>query len=163
MWPKCGIINFNLAFFSPNLTFQKNPLYVSTKEIKSAATRPKDRRNDRMQELNNHFSTLRNAKVSAFKWATNQEIPFHYLDRLQKYCVNSMEMLDYKKIDDEKEYEMYGKSKGTLLPLIPLHLKKLDHLQMRDVDLESFTEKVWWRRFDGNSFHGKDRVSAVWW
>ena len=61
-----------------------------------------------MQELNNHFSTLRNAKVSAFKWATGKEIPYHYLNRLQGYCANSMEMLDYKKIEDEKEYEMYS-------------------------------------------------------
>ena len=89
-----------------------------------------------MQELNNHFSTLRNAKVSAFKWATSREIPFHYLDRLQKYCTNAMEMLDYKKVEDKEEYEMYAKSEGRLLPLTPLYLRKLDHLMMKDVEKE---------------------------
>ena len=58
-----------------------------------------------------------------------------------------MEMLDYKKIQNEEEYALYGKNNGRLLPLMPLHLKKINHLEVKtfeddDDEMNGFTGGV---------------------
>lgn len=95
---------------------------VSMSEIKKAEKKSHGHQENRRQhELLNKFSTLRNSKESAFQWVLKTEIPWNFIEEIQQVCSQSLEYFKYKNIASEKEYKLYHRNKGKILPISSFH------------------------------------------